>query len=273
MIRHGFLHWAYSSLLLATVALLLPIPARAEWASLNTLGSSQEKINDTTLTLAVTAAVETDNVIMVLIAFDNKGTADGDNAAINAVTDAAGNTYTKIREFENAQGSAAAGAGVSVWLSKVSDPLAGGAAITVTFAAATGAKAMSAWEFSTAPGETISVYRGIDLAEDGTSDPASMNLTPPGDVLLFVRAIANEGSETTQLTPTGGYTAFTHAQTSGGGAATNIGVRGEFRISPLIGFAISNPTWALSNRDIASTFVAFRASPTGAYRTLFGVGR
>lgn len=162
------------------------------WGNLNTLGSNQEKVNDTSLTLAVTAAAEVGNVIVVLVAFNNVGTVDGDNNAIASVTDAAGNTYTKAREFENAQGGAAAGAGIVVYFSKVSTQLNSGALITVTFNANNAAKAMSAWEFSIGAGNVVSVQAGADLANDG-ADPASMDLSVPNAEFLWVRAVAKEG--------------------------------------------------------------------------------
>lgn len=242
------------------------------WGSLNTLGSSQEKVDDTSLTLAITAAAEANNVIVVLVAFNNVGTVDGDNAAISSVTaPGAGNTFTKTLEFENAQGAAAAGAGISVWVLKVVTTIAINDLITVTFAANNAAKAMTAWEFSIGAGNVVTVQTSTTLANDG-ADPGSMNLTPPNAEFLWVRGIAKEGIQGT-FTKTVAYSnEFGQNGTSGGGAATNMSVVGEHDI--LTGTTnASDPTWLVSASDHASILVALKegvstASPVIEFRVL-----
>lgn len=254
------------------LALLLLAPeAWGAWGSLNTLGSAQNKTSGTNnLVITTSAAAEVGNAIVCVVAANNVGAADAETTEWS-VADSAGNSYTRTVEFENAQGAAAAGASSGIHFSKVSTLLASGGTITFTSVTANAAKAASCWEFSIGADSTISEEAQGTLANDG-ADPGSLNATTPNAAFLRLRAIAGETPSTTALTVTTSFTAITGNQTSGGGAATNMAVRGEFIISTATG-AASDPTWVAV--DIASTYAALKeaAPPTTAPQIIIAARR
>src|ERR1041384_4789690 len=100
------------------------------FASLNTLGSNQNKTSGNSIAVTTTAAAESGHLVVVIVAIDNTGTGDGDNSEVNSISDSAGgNTWTKAREFTNGQGAANAGATVSVWFSVLTNQINSGGTI------------------------------------------------------------------------------------------------------------------------------------------------
>jgi hypothetical protein len=240
------------------------------WTSLASAGSGNSKTAGTALGLTTSRACAAGEVLVVAVAKDNVSTTDGNTSEVTSITDAGGNTYVKAREFTNGQAGAAAGATVSLWYAKLTTALSSGAAVTVNFSASITAKAASLWAFSAAAGSAVAVQTALDLANDA-ADPGSQAISGlASQEWLFVRAIASETNATT-FTATASHTAIAAAATTGGAAATNIAVLGEFRI--LTGTAdTSDPT--ATAVDNASVFVAFREVPgftgTGAAALALG---
>jgi len=227
------------------------------WESLNTLGTVQDKTADASDVLTTTAAAEAGNVVVLVVALDNlTGNPDADNGEVTSITDSAGgNTWTKAKEWTNAQGGAAAGATVSVWFSKLTNAIASGGTIPANFTGSPAAVAMSAWEFSIGAGNVVTVEGSAVLADDGI-DLGNMSIGGlPNREYLFFRGIASETNNIGQITVTGGFIAISLNQTSGAGAASNMAVRGEFRIFTNDSEA-SNPFWV--SADHASVFVALK---------------
>lgn len=226
------------------------------WGDGGTLGSGQSKTAATTIALTTSAVAEAGSVVMVVVAIDNTATADAETSEVSSISDSAGgNTWVKVKEWCNAQGGANAGATASLWYSKLTNQIASGGTITANLANSITAKAITAWKFTFGAGSTISVANSLTQSVDG-ADPGLMTIfnLPDGEHLQ-VRGIAGEDKDTTQITPTSGYTAFSANQTSGGGAAANMGVRGEWRIST-VSSPESDPTWV--NCDNASVYVALK---------------
>ena len=252
----------------------LPQQAGAAWGSVGTLGSAQSKTADqSSAVLTTSAAAEAGNVVVLIVAVDNNQTADGDEGAVTSVTDSAGgNTWTKGVEFCNGQGTAQTGATVSIWFSKLTNQINSGGTITANLSNNTSrdASAMSAWEYTIGAGNIVTVEVTNTLAGDG-NDPQSLNATTPNAEFLRVRGIAGETNNTIQMTATGSWTLFSNNQTSGGGAASNMAVRGEFRINTATS-AASDPAW--TSLDNANGYVALKeaAAPPPRGRRLFWFG-
>lgn len=228
------------------------------WGSVGTLGSANDKTAGTSIVMTTTAAAEAGNVVIVVVALNNNSTVDGDNSEVASISDSAGgNTWQKLREWTNGQGTAATGATVSVWGCVVKNAIASSGTITANFNHSPAASAITAWEFTLSVGNTITATDGTDASDDG-ADPSSMNLTPANEERLWVRGIAHEGPVADAFTKTAAYsTAFTKDGTTGGGGATNMSVCGEHDI--LTGTTnASDPTWTAV--DHASVLVTLKES-------------
>ena len=228
------------------------------FASFDTVGTATSKTSNTTLALTPTNQMDVNNIGVLVIALDNTSTVDGNTTEVSTVTDTANNVYEKLREFCNGQGTAAAGATVSVWFTRATADLPITGTLTITFANTITAKAASMWAFTVAANNTIQVASGgtADLATDGAASPGSMTVSGlPSKEYLFFRGAASESSVVTAWTATANFTNITFANTTGAGSATNMRVRGEFRI--LTGTtSTSNPSDTSAASDWASTFLA-----------------
>ena len=200
------------------------------WGSLNTLGSNQIKTSGTNnLTITTTAIAEVGNVIIVIVAGDNIAIVDGDSTNVS-ITDAAGNTYTRAKEWTNDISGAGTGAVAAIFYSKVTTQLNSGALITITTTSAITAKAASAWEFSIGAGNVVSVQGSAGLSTDG-ADPAAITISGLTSAeYLWIHCVAHEGPNTDAFTQDIDYLSLDANGTTAGGAASNMSVRGGRRI-------------------------------------------
>ncbi len=204
------------------------------YTSLGFLLSQSTKTSESSSFFAVEANANVGDFCVLVVASNNITTTDGNTNDHLTVTDSGGNTWVKAHEFTNGQGAAAAGATVSIWYSDIQFLLDSGvgAGITVTFPSNVSAKAVTGWRFARASG-THHVIRGVVdvLANDG-ADAGVITLSGLGNAEhLYIRAGAVEDPLTTYTASTN-FTPFNHsgANTTGGGGATNMAARGEFRI-------------------------------------------
>src|SRR5215468_2817798 len=154
--------------------------------------SNTSKTAGTTLALAVPAFTwAVNDYVVVYIACDNTGTADGDNSEISSVTDTQSNAYTKLKEFTNAQGSAASGATAALYGSKLTAALGSTDTITITFANSVTAKAAAAECYSLGgAGNIVTVAGSATLATDG-ADPGAITISGlASQEYLFVACVA-----------------------------------------------------------------------------------
>jgi hypothetical protein len=243
--------------------LLIAEPCFGAFSSVGSIITAQQKSSSSAWSPTTSAQLSVNNAGVLVIGVDNNDTSDGNTSLCTSVTDAAGNTWVKAREFTNAQGSADAGGTVCIFYTKATANLSSGAAITINLSVAKTAKAVAGWQFSMNSANVLSIENGADLANDG-ADAGSMTLSSLANrEHLFIRGGAVESSGTTYTASTS-YTTFTHTSstTSGGSSTTNMGARGEFRI--LTGTSDSaDPTTSAS--DQASTYVAINedAAPQG----------
>jgi len=198
------------------------------------------------------------DIIVILIAKDNAASADGETSEVTSITDTKGNIYVKAKEFCNAQGSANAGATVSVWWGKTTAALlaADADSTTINFSSSITAKAASSRAFSVAAGNTFEVEASTTLANDG-ADPGSLDLTVADIEHLWIRVQAHEGPASDNFTKTAAYTTSTNGNgTTGGAAASNMYEVHEQDIFTGTSNP-SNPSWD-NARDEASILIAFK---------------
>jgi hypothetical protein len=264
--------------LLALSVVLWAAPVWAAFASVGSLCSSASKIAGTTQNHTTTASLEAGNLGIIAYASDNLATSDGASNTHLSVTDIAGNTWTKAREFTNAQTGAGTGVTVSIWYSKAATTLTSGTnRITMTFSGSVTAKAMACWEFTMAANSVVKVDGGADLANDGADTAAITRGGLTNVSHLWIRASGGEyGAGGSTYTASTNFTTFTHttSHTGGGAADSNITGRGEFRIftgtsqttDPTVGGAVDHAaTMAAFSESVCSvaepSYVAVNAQP------------
>ncbi len=225
------------------------------WASVESLGSAQEKVSDTAITLSIAGAPKgaVGDVFVVAVAFDNIATADGETADVT-VTDDRGNSYVRAKEFQNGNGAAGAGAGVAIFYSILTTGAVN--TITATFGSAVTAKAMSGRHFTkTDPDASLA---GSTAQADDAVDPSAITLSGlASQQYLWVHTLAGEGPDTDAYTWDADYSQFGGIGTTGGADDTNMHIRSGFRIFTGIGDTV-DVTSDTADRDYAQVFVALR---------------
>lgn len=243
----------------ATVA-IVPAVVSA-WTFGSSIMAVTNKASSSSWSPVTTGALTAGEVGILQINFDNIGTTIGDNSEVTSVTDAAGNTWTKAREYTYSAGAAGDGATVSVWYSKITSTLSSGGAVTINFSGNTTAKVALLNRFTLSNGGTVTVV-GSSVETQAGADPGSMSVTPSSGSRehLFYRAIA---LETTIGAPTNtaSYTLLADSASTGGAATSNIYGSGEWRI--FTGASdTSDPTY--SAIDNVSVFIAFDVGGAGS---------
>jgi hypothetical protein len=224
------------------------------WGFSANLNSSAAK-NLSALAMALNVSQEclAGTVLVLVCASDNLTTSTGVTTDVTSVYDSGGsNTWIKGIEYSRG-GTVAGGATVSIWYSLITTTLASSANVSAEWSSAPAARAMTLNKYTIAAGSTISV-EGTPQGATGALDPPSMTISGlTSGEYLFIRGIAGETNDVDQITVTSGYDVFSGSQTSGGGAASNMAVRGEYIIYTGTS-QTSNPTWV--SADNADGFFA-----------------
>lgn len=254
--------------LVALLVLLAGSPAFAAFGSVGTFLSANDGTGATSWAPTTGAQLDSGNVGVCILATDETGTqtANGDYNEHTSVTDAAGNTWNKAREFGRvATSTVANGANLSMWWTKATANLTSGAAVTFNFSASTVAKAATCWEFTVT--DSVQLAAGANDRANAGSDPGVLSdATGVSDEYLFVRGTACEHNTTTYTADTD-YTEFsqTNATYDGGSVTSSMGARGEFRIATEATSAESDPTWVAA--DCASSIIALDEYVAGGATT------
>ena len=218
--------------------------------------SDKNSSSSWTFTAGFGNPLEAGHLGVLTLATDNRATSNGNTNDHQTVTDAAGNTWTKAREFTNAQGAAAAGVTVSIWYTKASSTLAAGANITVNFSGAITAKAASCEEFTM--GDNLTVEAGGDVAATNTTSPGAITLSGLSNTShLWIRATGREFPPGVWTGSGANFTQFWGTGTSSGSNTTNIDIRSEALIAA--GTSLTTNPSAGTTTDWASTMVALSA--------------
>lgn len=235
--------------------------AFSDLGSLGATGSTAN--NQATLALTTAAAASAGELVVLVIADDNIGTADQDGQEVASVTDNSSggpNSWNQAHGWTNGQGVAQGGAAVQIWYSVLTHAISNGGTITVTFSNATTSDAtgLTARHFSFS-GTQVAIENVNHLADDA-ADPSSLDATTGNIACLRIRGIAGEVGNDTSLTPTTNWTAWANGNSATSGTTAEMCARAEHHISTGTTDA-SNPTWV--SCDSASVYVAFKEIGTG----------
>ncbi len=202
--------------------------------------------------------IETDEVGILVSVSDNTSVIDDfSNNEQASVTDSAGNTWTKQKEWTHTPtGVAGDGVTVGVWTTQATSQLLVGSTITLTFNSARTDKCCVGAVFTLSAGGVFGVSASpIATTTTGTTGYGTATHSGLANLeRIWFRALAKEANATTALTPTAGYTSI------GGGRSQNyaqaVMARGEFLISTDTGES-SNPTLAVTG-DTVGLFFPFK---------------
>lgn len=227
-------------------------------ASGGTMGTGVSAASSTTFTLTTATNTLADgNFALLTVVTDNTSTADADSSDHVSVSGGTG-TWSKLGEYTNGNGAAAAGVTTSVWLFKATGTVSLGTVITITLGTAQVDKVASMWKYTKAAGTDVRldpdaatnpINNGIDAA-NGFGSVAFSGL--PSQSRLYYRGLGKEANSTTANTVSSGFTNITANRSRNNASAVLL--RGEFRINTSTG-ETSNPTLAVSG-DTAGVFVA-----------------
>jgi len=234
--------------------------------SVATLGTNNSTSSGTSLVITTSAQLDAGNIGLLAIAANNVSTTDQETSEISSVVDSAGNTWNKLKEWCNGNGSAGAGCIVSIWFTKAASNLASGGTITITFANTITSKAASAWEFTVDSGKTLQIATGGSTTANIDADALpSMSLSSLSNKeYLFFRGVAQE-QRNTGLTATSSWTKISDAFANTGANGTSMAVLGEFRVLTATG-ATSLPRATIT--DNANILLALEEIDTTGYGQL-----
>lgn len=243
--------------------LFLVSPSWATIASVGSLGSNTSASSGTTLVITTDATLEAGNEGFVFVSFDNTGTTDADFSEISSVVDSASNTWVKLCEYTNGNGTPAAGITASAYKTRATSQLTSGGTITITFANTISNKVARAWEFTAT--NSLSLVGTCQQAAGDAIDPPSQEISGLTSAeTLFLRVIGeDEGSDDGDLTVTTNYTALTYVNKAPPNGRKFIG---EFRILTGTGDT-SNPSHT-NDGDTANLFFALQESAGATARKI-----
>lgn len=224
-------------------------PPQNSFSAVDKVSSGQLKASTSDFTL------DLGDKIFVHVAKDNVSPQDGETNEIVSVVDSLGNSYEKIKEFNNGQRKKEAGVVAAMFLASNVTPIIPGDLFTVTVQFSTDrvvAKAMAVQRvISQYP---LQVVASAVLANDN-ANPSAMDLSGlPNAEHLWVRTMGLEGAWV-NFFETVTYADWGTQGTDGSGGASNIAVAYEAGIFT----GPSNPSDPLAiNADCVSILVAFR---------------
>jgi hypothetical protein len=226
------------------------------FASVGNGGTGVSSTSGTTLNVnAARDITGTTQFAILVVSCDNTTTTDSTSNDVLSVSNADGGTWTKLAEYTNGNGAAAAGVTTAVFrYIPGTGEIRNGDPATITFASARVHKAASMWVFTRAANLPVSLGAApIANGVDGVAGFGSVAFSGLSNIArLYIRGLGKEAQTTTQITPTTSFTAMTQANSAAVAAA--IATRGEFRIFTGTGLT-SNPTLATTG-DTAGIFLA-----------------
>lgn len=235
-------------------------------------GTAQNKTAATGMTVSSPSGGAAGDYVVMVVAKDNTSTTDGDNSEITGWNPGDGSTGVKLGEFTNGQGSAAAGATISIY----GNFLTGSPFIPAwSFAASTTAKVTQGFRFTVTSGNLIRVAQTSTAAVDGAV-PGTLSVSglSSGSNYIIIRAIALETPAFTAVTAEAGWTSLISngtVATSGGGGASNMNLWGEYKIVNG-GITSQSSTWGgTTSADCADILIALEeytpvSTPRRVYR-------
>jgi hypothetical protein len=222
----------------------MAITLRGELGTNTTTGAASLAI-----TTAGTSALIGD-WITVEVSKDNVATTDTDTTEAS-VTDSAGNTYSRLKEHCNGNGSATAGVVNGIYAAPVTAALAAGGTITVTFSdSSVGAARATCWT-SNGSGITSAGTAQAEVDDSGVGSLAITGLSSRQRLWLRSTAAIASQANSEYSAVSSGFTAWAAVASGGGGSR---GIVGEYIIATATG-QTSAPTLDGGAADTASVMV------------------
>lgn len=187
--------------------------------------------SSSSLSGAYGVAVSVGDVLVAFAATDNVQTTDGTSNLHTALSDDAGNTYTKIGEYTKGSGAAGSGVTASAWFCRLAHAVTTSNHATLTLASAVTAKSMAASRFIS-DGSGPSVSGTTQYASSSTSSGGSLTLSDvTSGAHLFCRVTGVEYNATgSQVGVDSGWSRNNTIRTNTGAADANVAALLEFRI-------------------------------------------
>jgi hypothetical protein len=230
--------------------------------SAGSAGTAASFTSQSTWTGAVSIGnVAADEWVIAVLVADNINTTDGDNTEHGLSGE--GLSWTKLGEYTNGNGAAAAGVTVSAWLARnTTGSTIGTFDFNAFFASAVVDKCISMWTF--AAGASLALVPGSlqSNATDASNGYGSSTISGlPSVERLYFRALGKEASASGQITVSSGFTAIDVIRSRNHVDA--VLARGEFIISTSTG-ATSNPVHAISGDTAGLFFALSEGEPAGS---------
>ena len=213
------------------------------FSAITTRGSLTEKVSDTTIAISPSANLTVGKVVIVQCATDNDSTAVSDGSSTrHSLADSQGNTWVKIAEYTDADGTAASGVTISLWRTVITSQISTANTITLTCSSAVTNKIISLFEATVGTKSTIAV-EAVGVGQSAIS--ASVASMTSREYLL-VGFGGSEGNDNAK-TPDTDYTERFDLRTGSGTAATEICTHVVTRIATLTADTCTSSAWTNTN--------------------------
>lgn len=180
---------------------------------------------------ATTALAADTGFGVLIVVSDNVSTNDGETNLHTGVSGGTG-VWTKLAEYTNGEGAAAAGVTTSLWIFEATGSVPTGTTVTITLASAVVDKTCSGHAFSKAADKRIQIAAGSSPQFNLTDAAAGFGSATIAGLSavsrLFIRACGKEANTTGNISPTSSYGTF-GVQRSRNNADAVL-VRGERRV-------------------------------------------
>ena len=232
-------------------------------ASVGALGNLTHSTSSSSATLTTTTNALSSSGDLGLFVFvtDNITTTDGATNDHTSVTGGIG-TWTKLGEYTNGEGGAAAGVTTSLWLFQSTGANAIGTVFTFNLSSAVVDKAGQGWKVTVAAGNSLqnsaAVQSNATDAANGYGSAAHSGLSSLSRI--YFRALGKEANTTTNITVSTSFTRLA-AMVRSRNNVDSVCAHGEFRINTSTG-ETSNPTLAVTG-DTAAVFAALEEYTPG----------
>lgn len=206
------------------------------WADISQVWGTGNKVSGSGFTTsAVLVDVEVANILVAYCTSDNIATTSGASSDHTAVTDSAGNTYTKLYEYTRSSGVAGDGVTISGWACKITALLtAGVSTATVTFSGTLSAKVFSGREFTVGAGKTWEEAGTRQTGNGSGTSTTSLTLnigSAPTTSRVWLSHVGWEGPSSDTWTQDSDFFNMNGVGNNAGVADTNVTQRGGRDIS------------------------------------------
>ena len=202
--------------LLLILALLVALPAQAQWTHISSEGTSS-KSSSTTIALNPATNPATDSILVAACSTDNPDNTGPGEKTFHSLSDDQGSSWTRLMEYQSA-GNANAGVITSIWASKLGATITGN--VTCTLGDARSVRVLIISEYTVGSGQTFSLAGAARTSGSGTS-PSILLTGLPSAEYNWIGVVGVEGPSGDGFTEDSDYTQRNRTGSTGGGAAGN----------------------------------------------------